>query len=318
MVYGVDYTISYSKNINKGTATMTFIGNPKEGYTGKIKKTFKITARDIADKNQVIRDPSMDAIKVRYEKSGAKPVDEIILTSKEGVRLRYGKDYMLKYKDNKAVTKSATVTVTGKGNYSGTFDAPFEIVQADLSEDRIAVLPTAVPYKANKPGDFVYKPSVKVKDGKASLSVGKDYNIEYLKNTQADYENYIAKLLAGTATDEDMPRVRITPVQGANYGLSGDAKAIEVELQIYRTKFDKKNLTVQFGEAVYTGGQVTPQVTVSYAGETLKEDVHYMLSYGANDKAGKNKGSVTITGLAPDFGGSVTVKFDITGKDLKY
>ena len=92
-----------------------------------------------------------------------------------------------------------------------------------------------------------------------------------------------------------------------------------MELPIYQTKLDKKNLSVQFVEtAVYTGGQVMPQVTVSYNGTALENDVHYTLSYGANNKAGKNKGSVTITGLAPDFGGAVTVKFDIIGKDLKY
>jgi len=319
MVYGVDYTISYSKNVNKGTATMTFIGNPKEGYTGKVKKTFKINARDIADTNEVIRDPSMNSIKVRYEKSGAVPVDEIILTSKAGVRLRYGKDYTLKCKDNRAVTTNATVTVTGKGNYTGTFSMPFEIVPADLAENRIAVLPTAVPYRANKPGDFVYKPAVKVKDGKTSLSAGKDYKIEYLKNTQADYQNYLAKLLAGSATQEDMPRVRITPMPNGNYGLRSDVEAIEVELQIYQTKLDKKNLSVKLDEdAVYTGGQVTPQVTVSFGGKKLEKDVDYMLSYGANNKAGKGKGSVTVTGLAPGFGGSVTVKFDIISKDLKY
>ena len=128
------------------------------------------------------------------------------------MRLRYGKEYTLKYKDNKAVTKSATVTVVGKGNYSGTFDIPFEIVQAGLSEERVVVLPTAVPYKENKPADFVYKPAIKLKDGKATLAAGKDYKIEYLKNTQADYENYLSKLLAHTATDEDMPRARITAI----------------------------------------------------------------------------------------------------------
>ena len=241
------------------------------------------------------------------------------MTSKDGVRLRYGKEYTLKYKDNKAVTKSATVTVVGKGNYSGTFDIPFEIVQAGLSEERVVVLPTAVPYKENNPADFVYKPAIKLKDGKATLAAGKDYKIEYLKNTQADYENYLSKLLAHTATDEDMPRARITAIEGSNYGLRSGLKAIEVELPIYQTKLDKKNLSVQFVEtAVYTGGQVMPQVTVSYNGTALENDVHYTLSYGANNKAGKNKGSVTITGLAPDFGGAVTVKFDIIGKDLKY
>ncbi len=42
LVYGTDYTISYTKNINKGTATMTFKGSEKSGYSGSFKKTFKI------------------------------------------------------------------------------------------------------------------------------------------------------------------------------------------------------------------------------------------------------------------------------------
>ena len=41
----------------------------------------------------------------------------------------------------------------------------------------------------------------------------------------------------------------------------------------------------------------------------------YTFTYGANRTAGKNKGSVTVTGRGL-YGGSVTVKFDIIGKDL--
>lgn len=315
LVYGADYTITYSKNINKGTATMTFIGNPKEGYTGKVKKTFKIGAVDISTVKQ---DASMGNIKVTYTKAGAKPVDEIILTSQTGVRLRCGKDYTLKYKDNKAVTNSAKVTVTGKGNYSGKFDVTYEIVKADLSADNIVAQPAATAFNEKKADDFAYKPAVKLKDGKASLSAGKDYKIEYLKNTQADYKNYLTKLMAGTATDEDEPRARITPIEGANYGLPGDTLAIDIPLQIYQTKLDKKKLSVQIKEAVYTGEQVTPDVTVSYDGKALKEGVDYILAYGANNKAGKNKGSVIVSGLAPYYGGSATVKFDIIEKELKY
>jgi len=315
LVYGTDYTITYSKNINKGTATMTFIGNPKRGYTGKVKKTFKIGAADI---NTVKQDPSMRNIKVTYKKAGVKPVDEIILTNKTGVRLLCGKDYTLKYENNKTVTKSAKITVTGKGNYRGKFDVTYEIEKADLSADNIVAQPSAVAYNSKKADDFVYKPAVKLKDGKAALSAGKDYKIEYLKNTQADYKAYLSKLAAGTVTDEDEPRARITPAEGANYGLPNGIAAIDVPLQIYQTKLDKKKLSVQIMETAYTGGQVTPDVIVSYDGTVLREGVHYTLAYGVNNKAGKNKGSVTVSGLAPHYGGKVTVKFDIISKDLKY
>lgn len=315
LVYGADYTIRYSKNINKGTATMTIIGNPEEGYTGAVKKTFKINPADIS---KVKQDASMSAITVSYSKAGAKPVDEIILMSEANVRLRNGIDYTLKYKDNKAVTQKATITVTGKGNYSGKFDVPFQIVAADLSEDNIVVQPVAVVYNEKKADDFTYTPAIKLKDGKATLAAGKDYEVTYLKNTQADYKNYLAKLAAGTAQDEDVPRARITAKSGSNYGFKPDVEAIDVPLQIYQTKLKMADMNVQIEEAVYTGGQVTPKVTVSHNGKPLKEGEDYLLTYGANDKAGKNKGSVIISGLAPYYGGSVTCKFDIIGKELKY
>lgn len=48
------------------------------------------------------------------------------------------------------------------------------------------------------------------------------------------------------------------------------------------------------------------------AGETAGD---YTLSYGSNIAAGKNKGRVMVTG-AGRYGGSVTVKFEITKKTI--
>lgn len=106
------------------------------------------------------------------------------------------------------------------------------------------------------------------------------------------------------------------------------------------------------GQSIYTGSQVTPDVAVYYgdkkavnaakadkekdeakltapngnyklkklirkpsenAGDAVAGD--YTVSYGANIAAGKNKGSVTVTG-AGRYGGSVTVKFEITKKAI--
>ena len=55
--YGTDYIITYTKNRNKGTATMTFKGVEQAGYSGSFKKTFKIAAADISDVEQVIGAP---------------------------------------------------------------------------------------------------------------------------------------------------------------------------------------------------------------------------------------------------------------------
>lgn len=329
--YGTDYTISYSKNVNKGTATMTFKGVDGAGYSGSFKKTFKITAQDMSQ----VQLEGMQNITVGYTKAGAKPVGEIVLiykpdktglTHNEGIELvlSNGKDYTLKYANNKAVAnasdeKPPTITVKGKGNYAGELKVYYDIVKGDLAGDNITVKASSVGYQPNKAADYAYKPSIKLMDGKTALRAGTDYEIMFENNTQADFENYMQKLKAGTATDDDMPRAVITEKADSNYGLSSP---IIVPLPIYQTKLTKSNLTVEVGEAVYTGSQVTPEVTVKYQGEngtiTLTEGKDYSISYGANIQSGKNKGSATVSGIAPYYGGDVTVKFEIVRKPISY
>lgn len=337
--YGTDYTITYAKNINKGSATMTFKGVDKAGYSGSFKKTFKITAADIADMEQVSRADEMRDMVFPYCKAGVKPVEKIVLTNSAGFVLRNGKDYTLKYKNNKAVAdasapKPPTVTVQGKGNYAGKFDVTFQITKSGLKhavdEGSIQIKTTAVAYNPKKAESYVYKPAVKVMDGKTALRANVDYEIQYLNNTQADYKAYLHVLEEtgksdNANSDEDpdlkdlVPRAVIKAKEGSNYVMDG---VIVVPLPIYRTKFINKNLQIQINreEAVYTGGQVMPAVTVrDTAGEkTLVAGKDYTISYGANNKSGKNKGSVTITGIAPEYGGSVTVKFDVVRKPIAY
>ncbi len=341
--YGTDYTITYAKNINRGTATMTFKGIEKAGYSGSFKKTFKIAAADISDVEQVIRAATMGSMSFPYCKAGVKPVEEIRLTNKEGFVLQNGKDYTLKYKNNKAVAdasseKPPTVTVQGKGNYAGTFDVTFGITKSGLKRavdnGSIQIKTTAVIYNPDKAETYEYKPAVKLMDGRTALRVNTDYELRYEKNTQVDYEAYLeayknmansAENAAGGETDSDsvqklqelMPRAVITAMADSSYEADGE---IVVPLPIYQTKFVTRDLQITVAEAVYTGGQVTPAVTVrDISGEkTFVEGKDYTISYGANNKSGRNKGSVTITGIAPEYGGSVTVKFEIVRKTLVY
>ena len=323
--YGTDYTVSYSKNINKGTATISFTGKPEAGYSGTVKKTFKITAADIADTGKVKRAESMSAIKLPYSKAGVKPVEEIILTDGKGTRLRYGKDYTLAYKNNKAVAdknagNAPTVTVKGKGNYSGSFDVKFTIEKADLNRENITVECTQAAYDSRKPDTYVYKPAVKVRDGKVTLKAGKDYEIAYEMNTQAECREYIENLLLldplAMPPENGRAVAVITAAEGSAYSLQ---EPIRIPLEIYLEKLTKNSLSVQIDPVVYTGGQVRPKVSVATDdGIPLKEGEDYMLAYGTNTASGKNKGSVTVIGLAPGYGGGVTYKFDIVRKDLKY
>lgn len=334
LVYGTDYTISYAKNVNAGTAVMTFKGTEQAGYRGSFKQTFKIAAADITQTEQAAE---MKDMSVSYSRAGVMPGSEVVLTNGAGIRLINGKDYTLRYKNNKAVADRSdeeppTIVVKGKGNYTGELPVYFSIVKKELTADDITIKTSSVAYKENKEADYAYKPSVKVLDGKKQLRAGVDYEITYVNNTQAAYEAYLqdsGRIGQNAASGNEAergggaggPQAVITQKADSSYT---QREPLIVPLTIYRNKLTKSNLTVEIAESVYTGTTVTPKVTVYYQGKDggsrilLTEGMDYSLTYGNNIASGKNKGSVKIGGIGPDYGGDVTVKFNIGKKVIAY
>lgn len=135
-------------------------------------------------------------------------------------------------------------------------------------------------------------------------------------------------------------------VTGRGGYAGGTSARIPLGKYIYADKLTAAGLYVVVsegaGQNVYTGGQVTPEVAVYYGDKTavtaakkdkateeteltaengkyklkkLEKDADYTLSYGANLAAGKNKGSVAVSGTGR-YGGSVTVKFTIEKKAI--
>ena len=112
---GVDYTVSYSNNVKRGTATITITG--KGNYTGTKKVTFKIVQRNMSTATVSAVYPQMYTGKARTQ----------MPTVKAGGRtLTAGTDYTISYKNNVKVG-TATMTITGKGNYTGTKSVTFKI-----------------------------------------------------------------------------------------------------------------------------------------------------------------------------------------------
>ena len=115
---GVDYTVTYSDNVNKGTAKVLLKGIGVYSGSGEgMELRFKITAASI--KNASVSDI---ANKV-YTGKAIKPSPTVKIGSKT---LKKGTDYTLSYKNNVKCGK-ATVTVTGKGNYTGKVTKTFII-----------------------------------------------------------------------------------------------------------------------------------------------------------------------------------------------
>lgn len=118
LVNNKDYTLSYSKNINPGTATITIKG--MGNYTGSKQVTFTIKQISVNSS-----DLSVSSISdITYTGSYIKPSVTIKHGSKTLVK---DKDYTLSYSNNKYIGK-ATVTIIGKGNYYSTRKVTFKII----------------------------------------------------------------------------------------------------------------------------------------------------------------------------------------------
>ena len=119
-----EYTVTYSDNTDVGTATVT-ITNVEGNYTVSGTATFTITAKPLAGASVSATGP------FTYTGSALTP-DPIVTLG--GQTLVKGTDYTVAYTNN-TDAGTATITVTGTGNYSGTASGTFAIAKATLTVD---------------------------------------------------------------------------------------------------------------------------------------------------------------------------------------
>ena len=123
---GTDYTVTYKDNTNVGTATATVTGTGN--YTGSVETKFNITAKALTA--SMVQDIAAQT----YTGSPIVPK----LTVKDGeTALSKDTDYTVKYRNN-LNAGTATVTLTGKGNYSDSVSKTFTIEQKDVTAQRDA------------------------------------------------------------------------------------------------------------------------------------------------------------------------------------
>lgn len=262
---GTHYTVSYSNNTNAGTATVTVTG--MGNYTGTKKAYFTINAKDAS--NLTINSISA----VTYNGSAQTPA----ITVKDGnITLTSGTHYTVSYSNN-INAGAATVTVTGKGNYTGTKTANFTINAKNASNLTISSI-AAVTYNGS-----AQTPTVMVKDGSTTLTNGTHYTAAYSNNINA-----------GTATVTITGRGNYTGTKTANFTINSKSAS---------------SLTISSIVAVtYNGSAQTPAVTVKDGSTTLTNGTHYTVAYSNNINAGT--ATVTITGKG-NYTGTKTANFTI-------
>lgn len=98
------------------------------------------------------------------------------VTVKDGEKaLVEGTDYAVTYENNTAAG-TATVTITGKGNYAGERTIDFTIDQKDIAEDEGFTI-DPIPDQVYTGGEIT--PEITVKDGDTVLVEGEDYEVTF-------------------------------------------------------------------------------------------------------------------------------------------
>lgn len=119
------YTVEYQNNVNAtvpGTedyAKIIVTGVEEKGFTGTIEADFVIEPKALDNATL-----SVAATKYVYDGKAKNPAVTLV---SDGITLENGKDYTVTYSGNNEVG-TASVTVTGKGNYTGTKKAAYSIV----------------------------------------------------------------------------------------------------------------------------------------------------------------------------------------------
>lgn len=298
-----DYTVAYTNNVNAGEATVTITGTGTH-FKGSVEKHFTITAADLSGCTFA---PIAD---VTYNTKAHTPEVTVAIS---GRTLEADKDYTVSYAPN-VNAGTATVTVTGKGNFTGSANTTFTIAKADLnlSVYTISSLCTETEVKTSTlPSNFFLADETETGFSIALTAAGGDA-IFTQEPAVVDGENVITYQLNG-GTGEATFNVTVTPVS-SNY----KAGTYDLKIQAYDKTNVSNRIVFESGSAVYTGSGIKYE-KATIAGHS--SGMHYTyapnVATGATlDAAGLplTVGTYTVTATYSDASsyGYKTATFTIT------
>ena len=269
LTQNVDYTVLYSNNVNVGTASVKITG--KGSYKGSYTENFKIVACSIAQAT---------CSRIADQTYSGKAIEPTFTVTYKNRTLRTGTDYTVSFKDNVKIG-TATVIITGKGNFEGTKEITFKITKpSEITVESIA--------------DQTYTgsaltPKVVVKEGSKVLTKNVDYTVSYSNNINV-----------GTAS------VKIT-------GKGSYKGSYTVNFKILPCAISKAGIRKIIDQR-YNGNEIKPSVSLTYKYKTLKKGTDYTVSYSNNINAGT--ATVTITGIG-SYEGTASTTFQIKPRSLR-
>lgn len=350
-----DYTISYKNTEKAGTATVTITGI--NGYTGTIKKNYKIQAYNIAgdlsenlgrismsyhtlDNPEVeIGIESLDEIICQYVQGGAGPQITLYDTQNGERRILGSSDFKVTFGNFSNIStaeladkKRPTITVSGKGNYTGKITGICTLLKSDFDESRIAMTAGDGVYRSSK-NAYKITPTLTDINGK-KLKLKTDYNntkYYYAKfpdgNNEYEVSQYKTDKIVRYIGDEvgalDMPDagtvIRVSVTGCGRYNeqeLATTYKIAKASLKSAKVKVNSKEY--------YNGRPVTLDPSDITSVKVGKEELICGEDFfidGSSYQNNINKGKATVYIRAlPDsnYGDSFKITFSIVSKTIAW
>ncbi len=345
LVKDTDYTLSYTNNVDLGTATVTVTGIGS--YTGSASENFAIVSADISS-------ATIEALS--SETWTGSPITPIPVLTFNGITLTEGVDYTLTYADNTNVG-TATVDITGIANFTGSTSATFDITSIDIASATVDSIADQI-----YTGDVI-TPLIHITEGSTTLTEGVDYTLTYADNTNVGtatvditgiggYANTtsvtfsivsadISSATVDAISNETWTGSPITPIpvltfngitltEGVDYTLTYadntnvgtatvDITGIANFTGSASTTFDITSIDIasatvdSIADQIYTGDVITPLIHITEGSTTLTEGVDYTLTYADNTNVGT--ATVDITGIG-GYANTTSVTFSIVSADI--
>ena len=310
---GIDYEVTYENVTDPGKDTAKVIITGLYEDVGEAELPFTITVVDVdesivngidlSDVDIRAMSGSLDSLDQTYTGKALKPQIKVYHGTE---KLTAGKEYTISYKNNKNVfvynenmseeelVNIPTITIKGKGNYTGTQTIHFNIHPQDISKSEDGM-------KYSYKNGLVYNkgknlsPAFVLKCGKTALKAGRDYIMTYIAEDGSE------------STDVSQPGNYILTVKGTgNY--SGQ---LNLSLTVAEQKKLVSKLKISAKKIPY-GEKIADYVTVKDGKNTLTIGTDYVLEY--DEEAVKNAGkhNVTVKGIG-NYAGSKDLSVTITG-----
>ncbi|WP_310604661.1 Ig-like domain-containing protein [Anaerosporobacter sp.] len=216
LVKDVDYSIAYKDNIKVGTAKIIVTGIGK--YTGSIEKSFIIKKAETSkpetsestkdtqiEKEEKIEKKSLSNAEMSLSQEeyiyDGKHKEPEVTVKMDGAALTLGKDYFITYGKNVNIG-TASVTVTGMGNYEGNIKITFSIIVKKNSTYTVGNFVYQI-VKVNADGSgnvtvsSIVKQTATVQIASTVIIGGKKYNITAISKEAFRGDTKIKKLVIG-------------------------------------------------------------------------------------------------------------------------